>query len=161
MLTISLALTILYATSLHYVPYKITSLQGVSCSFNITMAKCSHDISLLNALTCSGPYRCRCPDCGAVLVRRHTRTHALIEFLFSAMGLPILVLFVLSIMWLPWVILGTAVLLAGLYAWDTSVNPLHIETAEEKNSDRKSNLYALVILGIILSSVVVYLINET
>ena len=126
--------------------------------FQEEMEECSHNISPLRAITCSGPFKCRCPDCGAVLVRRHTRTSAFLEFLFSVMGLPIIVLFFLAIIWLPWVVFGTAALFVGFYAWDTSANPLHVETSAEAAADRKSNLQALVVFGIILLSVAVYLV---
>ena len=77
------------------------------------------------------------------------------------MGLPIIILFFLAIIWLPWVILGTATLFIGFYAWDTSVNPLHVETTKESTEERKSNIQALVIFAIILLSVAVYFVNET
>ena len=125
------------------------------------MEECSHKISTIRAISCSGPIKCRCPDCGALLVRRHTRTHALLEFLFSVMGIPIIILFFLAIIWFPWVILGTTAIFIGFYAWDTLVNPLHVETTEESTAEKNSNLQALVVFSIILLSVVVYLVNKT
>jgi hypothetical protein len=77
------------------------------------------------------------------------------------MGLPIIILFFLAIIWFPWVVLGTTAMFIGFYAWDTSVNPLHVETTEESTAEKKSNLQALIVLSIILLSVGVYLVNKT
>ncbi len=94
-------------------------------------------------------------------MRKHTRTSALWEFLFSGLALPALVLLVMSVIWLPWVVAGTVLIFSSLYVWDTIANPIHIQTIEDKNQEKKSNWQALAFVLFCALSVVVYLANGT
>jgi arginine exporter protein ArgO len=112
-------------------------------------------------MVCSGPFKFRCSGCGVLLVRKHYRAEALVDLLFSAMGIPILALFILAIMWLPWVVLGTALVFLSAYAWDTSANPLSPETEEESEKEKRKNIQVLVVFSIILIFLLVSLVYET
>jgi arginine exporter protein ArgO len=125
------------------------------------MNQCVHNLNALKAVVCSGPFKFRCSDCGVLLVRRHSRTEALVDLLFCAMGIPVLVLFILAIMWFPLVVLGTALVFLATYAWDTSATPLSPETKEEFEEEKRKSIYALVVFGIILIFLLVSLVYET
>lgn len=124
------------------------------------MNECVHKLGMFKNILCSGPFKFKCDTCEEKLVRDHKMTAAIMDGLFSFMGIPILLLLIVSIEMLPLILVGLVSVICLFFILDILFNPLHIESDCEIVSATKRNRQGSGIIIFLVLSVLLYLVNQ-
>lgn len=115
----------------------------------MSAAACPHSLGPLKRILASGPFRFQCTYCGGTIYREHPRTASVSEFLSRDPIVTPIVIFVLAIVFLPWVVSAFALVHSVLYAWDIYREPLKVLTDLQQAMERKTNLRILVVVVVL------------
>ena len=115
---------------------------------------CNHNLSALQKVIVSGPFRFTCKDCGEKIYREHPKATFPFNVLFAdGIGIIFFAVVFLLFAYLPWFIYGVLLLSALLYFWDNQTEPLKTLTEEQKSKEKSQYKIALVVSVFILAFV--------
>ena len=115
---------------------------------------CNHNLSALQKVIVSGPFRFTCKDCREKIYREHPKATFPFNVLFAdGIGIIFFAVVFLLFAYLPWFIYGVLLLSALLYFWDNQTEPLKTLTEEQKSKEKSQYKIALVVSVFILAFV--------
>ena len=119
---------------------------------------CNHNLSALQKVFVSGPFKFACKDCGEKVYREHPKAIFPFNVLFAdGMGIIFFAIVFLLFAYLPWFISGVFMLSTLLYFWDNQTEPLKTLT-EEQQSNKKSQYKITLVVSVFILAFALWVI---
>lgn len=112
------------------------------------MNDCRHSLNFIGNILVSQPFPRKCNLCGKPVYRKHIKLDFILKVFRYPFGLgfPIILLFLLSIVFLPLIVAGLVLLIIEIWLIDVKLEDLEEFTDEVKHKDHRKNIVVFIFL---------------